>query len=196
MENHPAAVIEKAKRLEQLLQRVTQGESLEQVCAELDLAVDAKGLAKLQAKLQAGGCTWEALLDGRYGHPKKAHSALREWLYERKRQDKVLTAPELVDELKAQFQVELSAGHVNYLLRKVELTRPPGRVPSRPAAEDDPTEFGPSSLSLDNAGIFFPGSSQTRDGHHGGRGELSGDGSPTASGRQPHDTSAGGGERT
>lgn len=196
MEDHPAAVIEKAKRLEQLLQRVAQGEFLEQVCAELDLAVDAKGLARLQAKYEASGCTWEALLDGRYGHPKKAHSALREWLYERKRQDKELTAPELVDELKVQFQVELSAGHVNYLLRKVELTRPPGRVPSRPAAEDDPAGSETSSSSLDNAGIFFPGSSQTRDGRHGGRGDLSGDGSPAASGRQPHDTSAGGGERT
>lgn len=196
MEDHPAAVIEKAKRLEQLLQRVAQGESLEQGCAELDLAVDAKGLARLQAKYEASGCTWEALLDGRYGHPKKAHSALREWLYERKRQDKALTAPELVNELKVQFQVGLSVGHVNYLLRKVELTRPPGRVPSRPAAEDDPAGSGTSSPSLDKAGIFFPGSSQTRDGRYGGRGDLSGDGSPAASGRQPHDTSAGGGERT
>jgi transposase len=196
MEDHPAAVIDKAKRLEQLLQRVAQGEFLEQVCAELDLVVDAKGLARLQAKYEASGCTWEALLDGRYGHPKKAHSALREWLYERKRQDKALTAPELVDELKVQFQVGLSAGHVNYLLRKVELTRPPGRVPSRPAAEDDPAGSETSSPSLDKAGIFFPGSSPTRDGRYGGRGDLSGDGSPAASGRQPHDPSAGGGERT
>ncbi|MDH4137273.1 MAG: hypothetical protein OEW09_11240 [Anaerolineae bacterium] len=193
MKDHPAAVIEKAERLEQLLQRVAQGEPLEQVCAELDLAVDAKRLARLQAKYEAGGRTWEALLDGRYGHPKKAHSALREWLYERKRQDKALTAPELVDELRVQFQVELSAGHVNYLLRKVELTRPPGRVPSRPAAEDDPASET-SSPTLDNAGIFFPGSSCTRDGHHGGRGELSGDSPPAISGQQPHDTSTGGGE--
>lgn len=196
MEDHPAAVIEKAKRLEQLLRRVVQGEPLEPVCAELGLAVDAKGLAKLQAKYEAGGRTWEALLDGRYGHPQKAHSALREWLYERKRQDKALTAPELVDALKAQFQVELSAGHVNYLLRQVELTRPPGRPPSRPALEGEPEPPETSSPSLDNAGIFFPGSSQTRDGRHGGGGDLSGDGSPAASGRQPHDTSAGDRERT
>jgi len=194
MKDHPAAVIEKAKRLEQLLQRVAQGGPLEQVCAELDLAVDAKRLARLQGKYEAGGRTWEALLDGRYGHPKKAHSALREWLYERKRQDKALTAPELVDELRVQFQVELSAGHVNYLLRKVELTRPPGRVPSRPAAEDDPVESETSSPTLDNAGIFFPGSSQTRDGHHGSRGELSGDSPPAISGQQPHDIPTGDGE--
>jgi DMSO/TMAO reductase YedYZ molybdopterin-dependent catalytic subunit len=66
----PSAVIEKAKRLERLLQRVEQGEPLEQVCTELDLAVDPKWLARLQAKYEAGGRTWEALLDGRYGHPK------------------------------------------------------------------------------------------------------------------------------
>lgn len=162
--DHPAAVIEKAKRLEQLLQRVEQGEPLEQVCAELDLAVDAKHLARLQVKYEVGGRTWEALIDGRYGHPQKAHSALREWLHERKRQDKELTASQLVDEVKTQFKVELSAGHINYLLRKVELTRPPGRPPGRsaPAGEPEPPEA--PSQSLDNAGIFFPRSSEGRDG--------------------------------
>ena len=135
--DHPAAVIEKAQRLEKLLQRVAQGEPLAQVCAELGLAVDAERLAKLQAKYEVGGCTWEALIDGRYGHPQKAHSALREWLHERKRQDEELTAPHLVDEVKTRFKVELSAGHINYLLRKVELTRPPvahaAGQPSKPS---------------------------------------------------------------
>ena len=153
--DHPAAVIEKAQRLEQLLQRVAQGEPLAQVCAELGLAVDAERLAKLQAKYEAGSCTWEALIDGRYGHPKKAHSALQEWLHERKRQDEELTAPQLVDEVKTQFEVELSAGHINYLLRKVELTRPPGRPRSRPAVEAEPEQPEVPSQSLDNAGIFF-----------------------------------------
>jgi transposase len=160
--DHPATVIEKARRLEQLLQRVEQGEPLEQVCAELHLAVDAKHLARLQVKYQAGGRTWEALIDGRYGHPIKAHSALREWLHERKRQDKELTASQLVDEVRTQFEVELSAGHINYLLRKVELTRPPGRPPTQPATEE---ESEAPSQSLDNAGIFFPRSSEGRDGH-------------------------------
>jgi len=158
MEDHPTAVIEKAKRLAQLLQSVEQGEPLEQVCAELDLTVDAQRLAQLQAKYQAGGRTWEALLDGRYGHPIKAHSALREWLHERKRQDKELTAPQLVDEVKEQFGIELSAGHINHLLRKVELTRPPGRPPGRSAPAGEPAPPQASSQSLDNAGVFFPGS--------------------------------------
>ena len=135
------------------------------MCAELDLAVDAKHLARLQVKYEAGGRTWEALSDGRYGHPQKAHSALREWLSERKRQDKELTASQLVDEVKTQFKVELSAGHINYLLRKVELTRPPGRPPNQPVAEAESGEPEAPSQSLDNAGIFFPGSSKGRVGH-------------------------------
>jgi hypothetical protein len=69
--DHPTAVIEKAQRLEKLLQRVVQGEPLEQVCAELDLAVDAERLAKLQAKYEAGGCTWEALIEGGMVIPRK-----------------------------------------------------------------------------------------------------------------------------
>ena len=148
--DHPAVVIEKAKRLERLLQRVEQGEPLEQVCAELDLAVNAKHLAKLQVKYEAGGHTWEALIDGRYGHPQKAHSALREWLSQRKRQDKELTASQLVDEVRTQFKVEVSAGHINYLLRKVELTRPPGRPPNQPAAEAKSEEPEALTQSLDS----------------------------------------------
>lgn len=194
MEDHPTAVIEKAKRLAQLLQSGEQGEPLEQVCAELDLAVDAKRLAQLQAKYQTGGRTWEALLDGRYGHPIKAHSALREWLHERKRQDKELTAPQLVDEVKEQFGVELSAGHINYLLRKVELTRPPGRPPSRPAPEGEPVPPQAPSQSLDNAGIFFPGSREAGDGHPRGGGGLLGDGPSGLSGGPPGDVAAGGDE--
>ena|GEM_PF-1359593 len=189
------AVTEKAQRLVKLLRRVAQGEPLEQVCAELDLAVDAERLAKLQVTYEAGGCTWEALIDGRYGHPQKAHSALREWLHERKRQDEELTARQLVDEVRTQFKVELSAGHINYLLRKVELTRPPGRPRSRPAAEAAPEQPDGFSQSLDNAGTFFPRSSEARDGHHRDGGELSGNNPPGVSGDPPRDAAAGGGER-
>ncbi len=193
--DHPAAVIEKAKRLEQLLQRVERGEPLEQVCAELELTIDAARLAQLQAKYEAGGRTWEALIDGRYGHSQKAHSALREWLYARKREDEALTAPQLVDEVKDEFKVELSAGHINYLLRKVELTRPPGRPRSRPADEAAPEETEPAGQPLDNAGIFFPGSRQAGHGRHGSGRELPGDDVPGVSRGQPGDPVASGGER-
>ena len=47
--DYPEAVIEKAKRHEELLQRVADGEPREQVCAELGIKVDEDRFAVLQA---------------------------------------------------------------------------------------------------------------------------------------------------
>lgn len=173
---HPPAICEKAQRLERLLLRLEAGEPFGQVCADLDLNVKEEDLPKLQAKYEAGGRTWEALIDGRYGHPQKAHSALREWMYERKREDKSPTARELAGEMAERFQVELSIGHINYLLRKKELTRPPGRPRRRKAEEEEaaPASAAPSDESLDNGGIFFPRSSEARDGRGGDCGDQPG----------------------
>jgi transposase len=166
----PPAVCEKAQRLERLLLRLEAGEPFDPVRADLGLSIRAEDVPKLQAKYEAGGRTWEVLIDGRYGHPQTAHSALREWMYERKREDESLTARELAEEIAEQFQVELSIGHINYLLRKVELTRPRGR-PHRRREEEEEGEAvssaaSPSDESLDNGGIFFPGGGEARDGDH------------------------------
>jgi transposase len=164
---HPPAVIEKAQDLERLLLRLEAGESFDQVRADLGLKVEAENLSKLQAEYESGGRSWEALIDGRHGHPQKAHSALREWMYERKREDESLTARELVEEIEEQFQVRLSIGHVNYLLRQVELTGPRGRpYRRREESEAAPTAEPQADESLDNAGTFFPRSSETGDGDH------------------------------
>lgn len=166
---HPLAVCEKARRLERLLQRIEAGESFDQVGAELGLSIEAEGVSKLQARYEADGRRWEALIDRRYGHPQTAHSALREWMYERKREDEALTARELASEIKERFGAGLSIGHINYLLRKVELTRPRGRPgPRRQGGEAAPSVAAPSDESLDQAGIFFPGSGEARDGDHRG----------------------------
>jgi hypothetical protein len=76
--DYPPAVIEKAHRLEQLLQRVEQGEPFEAVRGDLGLNVTAKDLPKLQARYAAGGRQWEAWLDGRFGHTHTINSAMRE----------------------------------------------------------------------------------------------------------------------
>lgn len=75
---YPTAIIEKAKRTERLLQRVSSGESLETMCDELNVTVSEARLAKLLAKYLAGGQTHEAVIDGRCGHPQKVHSGIRE----------------------------------------------------------------------------------------------------------------------
>jgi transposase len=156
--DHPQAVIEKAQRLAQLLQRVEQGEVLAEVCVEIGVEVTPERLIALQGKYEAGGCSWEALI-GRHGHEQKVTADMKEWLYERKRQDKTLTGPELVQAIRDKFGgVELSVGHINHLLRQVELSRQTGRPP-KPVAEKETETVEISESVVDNAGLFFPGGS-------------------------------------
>jgi len=161
--DYPEAVIKKAKQHEELLKRVATGKLRAQVCAEIDINVDEDRFAVLQAKYEAGGHTWQALLDGRHGHAKKVHSAIREWLYERKEQDEDVRAPALVREVEKKFGVKVSDGHINYLLRKRSLTAPPGRPYKQPSTEGGTEPITRSTESLENTGIFFPGGSEGRD---------------------------------
>ena len=156
--DHPQAVIEKAQRLAQLLQRVEQGEGLAEVCAEMGVEVTPDRLVVLQKKYETGGRRWEALIDGRHGHVQKVTADMKEWLYERKRQDKRLTGPGLVKAMRDKFGVELSVGHINYLLRQVALSRQTGRPP-KPVTEKGTERVDISEQVVDNAGIFFPGGS-------------------------------------
>lgn len=175
--DYPAAVLEKAQQTERLLQRVADGEPVAVVCAELGVAVAAAELAKLQARYAADGGGWEALLDGRFGHCQTITLVMREWLYARQRQDATLTGPALAAQLTQEFGVAISAGHVNHLLRKVGLTRLPGRPFKRPpvaplaaAGAASPSRPEPA---LANAGLFFPGGRAAGD---GGRGHRDADG--------------------
>jgi len=171
--DYPEAVIEKAKRLEQLLQRVAGGEPLGEVNEDLGCDMEEKDLIRVQERYQAGGEQWPALADGRYGHAQKVHSGIREWLYSRKEKDEGVRAPQLARELKEKFGVAVDPGHVNYLLRKRGLTARPGH-PGKPKGEEEEGGAGPVvSETLDNAGLFFPGGSE--DGVGGG-GSDGGDG--------------------
>jgi len=162
----PEAVIEKAKRLERLLQRMEAGETFEQVRAELGLEIKIEDLPRLQSRYAAGGRRFEMLIDGRYGRWRTVNSAMREWLYAHKQQDENLRAPQLADELEKQFGVRVAAGHVNYLLRKRGLTHTTGRPRLRPAPKATPAFAEPSNQPIENAGLFFPGSSQAGDEGH------------------------------
>ena len=166
--DYPKAVLEKAKRLEQLLHRVAAGESLAKVNEALGFDLDQEQLTRAQAKYESGGRTWEALIDGRFGHPQKVHSGIREWLYARKEEDEDIRAPRLAQKIEEQFDVEVDPGHINYLLRKRGLTAPPGRpYKERPGGEEATDVATAPSESIDNAGIFFPGGGEGRDGGGG-----------------------------
>ncbi len=164
--DYPTVVLEKAKRLEQLLNRVAAGEHLDAMNEELGFELDQEEWARAQAKYEARGCAWEALIDGRYGHAQKVHSGIREWLYSRKERDEEARAPQLAKEIKEQFGVEVDPGHINYLLRKQSLTAPPGRPYKKVTGEEAKAESEPSE-SIDNAGIFFPGGCEGRNGGGG-----------------------------
>ena len=165
--SYPEAVVEKAKQVAHLLQRVEAGQALAEVCTEMGLAVTARQLVKLEQKYEAGERSWTALVDGRYGHPIKANSAIREWLYTRRREDGNVRAPQLAGEVAAKFGVSLTPEHINYLLRKRGLTAPVGRPFKKEAAEAEAgTTSEQEAATQANAGLFFPGSSQ--DGAGGG----------------------------
>ena len=161
---YPQAVLEKAQRLAQLLQRIAAGESLENANEALGFDLDQRELARAQAKYESGGHRWQSLIDGRHGHSRKAHSALREWLYRRKEEDESLRAPHLVKEIEAEFGVRLTDGHVNYLLRKRGLSAPPGRPYKGGAKETALADAPISTDTVDNAGLFFPRGSKAGDG--------------------------------
>lgn len=164
--DYPKAVLEKAQRLERLLLRVAAGEPLDELNEELGFDLNEEELARQQAKYEEGGRTWEAVIDGRYGHAHKIHSGIREYLYARKKEDDSLRAPQLAEEIEEKFGVTVSAGHVNYLLRKRELTSPPGHPPKKPEPEEEAPTDVPSE-SVENTGTFFPGGSESGDGGDG-----------------------------
>lgn len=167
--DYPQAVVKKARRLERLLLRVGAGEPLDELNEELGFALDEDELAGQQAKYEDGGRTWEALIDGRHGHPHNIHSGVREYLYARKEEDDSPRAPQLAEEVEEKFGIEVSAGHVNYLLRKRGLTAPPGHPPKKPPSdEEDTPEATTSSEPVDNAGLFFPGRGEGGDESRGG----------------------------
>ena len=87
----------------------------------------------------------------------KVHSALKEWLYERKRQDSKLRASHLAQEIAEKFDVELSAGHINHLLRKRGLTAAPGRPFKQTETTEEQETREEAAASQENAGLFFPG---------------------------------------
>jgi transposase len=135
--NYPKAVLEKAKRLEQLLLRIANGEPLDKLNEELGFDLDKEELMRQQLKYKDGGCTWEAVIDGRHGHSHKVHSGMREYLFARKEEDNSLRAPALAKEVQKKFGVEVSAGHINHLLRKRKLTAPVGRPPKEPEPDEE-----------------------------------------------------------
>lgn len=162
---YPPAVHQKAEKLEQLLLRLEAGEELARVCHDMAVELSPERARKLKAKYERGGRQGAALLDGRFGHRQHANSAIRAYLYERKQAEPELTGPQLAAEVAQRYEVGVSVGHINHILREVALSRVTGRP--RKQGEPKPGASGPPAQA--NAGLFFPG---------GGEASPGGDGDP------------------
>ena len=154
---YPPAVHRKAEKLEQVILRLEAGEAAEELCQELGLEITPERVEKLKVKYEAGGRRREALCDGRFGHRQHVTSSIRAYLYERKQADKELTARELATEVEKKYQVRVSEGHINHILREVALTRPTGR----PRKRSEPGQAAKKEAPQANAGLFFPGGGET-----------------------------------
>ena len=160
---YPLAVHAKAEKMEQLLLRLEAGEDLAQVCRDMALELSPERARKLQARYEAGGRQRAALLDGRFGHRQHANSAIRAYLYERKQAEPELTGPQLAEEVAKRYEVRVSVGHINHILREVALSR----VTGRPRKQLKPQPAPPSPPSQANAGLFFPGGGEASPGSDG-----------------------------
>jgi len=160
---YPPVVHQKAEKLEQLLRRLEAGAELGQLCTELAVEVTPERARKLQAKYEAGGRQRAALLDGRFGHWQHANSAIRAYLYERKQAEPELTGPQLAEEVVQRYEVRVSVGHINHILREVALTR----VTGRPRKQVEPKPTAPPPPAQAHAGLFFPGGGEGSPGRDG-----------------------------
>lgn len=151
---HPAAVIEKAKKMEQLLLKLEAGISQSEACKQLGIEVDPKKIERLHDKYNANGRVWEALLDRRYGRNQQVTAVIRQKLYQLQQSNPTLRAKALAEEIQQEFGINISVSHINYLLRQMGIRRSAGR-PSCQTAVDNAFCNQNSSEPLPNAGIFF-----------------------------------------
>src|SRR3990172_6972421 len=149
-----------ARRKEQWILRTERGEDPERVRRELKVALKTSSLAWLKQRYEAGGRKWQALLERRHGVATKGTPAVKAFLAKAKARDPQLTGAELCLQVWERFEIEISLGHLNALVREAGLSNPAGRPP-KAAAEK---ELAAIAHEVENAGAFFPsgGAHRTR----------------------------------
>ena len=139
-----------ARRREEWILRTEQGEPPERVRRELKLKLTIGALERLRQRYQLGGRTWQALLERRHGVATKGTPAVKAFLAKAKARDPRLTGAELCVQVWERFEIEISLGHLEALLREAGLSNPPGRPRNASAAPRAPT------ADVEHAGAFFP----------------------------------------
>src|SRR5712692_6263072 len=149
-----------ARRKEQWILRTERGENAERVRRELKVPLQTSSLEWLRQRYQAGGRKWQALLERRHGVATKGTAKVKAFLAQAKAQHPQLTGAELCRQIWERFEIEISLGRLNALVREAGLSNPPGRPAKAPEAK---APLAPAK-EVDNAGAFFPSGRAHRTG--------------------------------
>ena len=149
-----------ARRKEQWILRVEQGENRDKVRRELKLKLKTSVLPSLKQRYKAGGRKWQALLDRRHGIATKGTAEVKAYLKKAKEQDPQATGSELCVQVWERFEIDISLSRLNELLRAEGLSNSPGR----PRKASSPEKPSAPERDIDNAGAFFPSGSAERTG--------------------------------
>lgn len=149
-----------ARRKEQWILRIERGENLERVRRELKVPLQTSSLGWLRQRYQTGGRKWQALLERRHGVATKGTAKVKAFLAKAKGQHPQLTGAELCRQIWERFEIEISLGRLNALVREAGLSNPPGRPAKAPEAK---APIAPAK-EVDNAGAFFPSGRAHRTG--------------------------------
>ena len=149
-----------ARRKEQWILRVEQGENRDKVRRELKLKLKTSVLPSLKQRYKAGGRKWQALLDRRHGIATKGTAEVKAYLKKAKEQDPQATGSELCVQVWERFEIDISLSRLNELLRAEGLSNSPGR----PRKASSPEKPSAPERDIDNAGAFFPSGGAERTG--------------------------------
>jgi transposase len=139
-----------ARRKEQWILRTERGEDPARVGRELKLKLKPRALERLKQRYRMGGRKWQALLERRHGVATKGTPAVRAFLAKAKARHPQLTGAELCVQVWERFEIEISLGYLEALLREAGLSNPPGRPRKASATARDPAR------DVEHAGAFFP----------------------------------------
>lgn len=147
-----------ARRREQWILRTEQGEAPDRVRRELKLKLKNSSLEHLQRRYRLGGRTWQALLERRHGVATKGTAQVKAFLAKAKARDPHLIGTELCVQVWERFEIEISLGRLNALVREAGLSGPVGRPMKTPDDSATPAR------DVENAGAFFPSGRAHRTG--------------------------------
>jgi transposase len=147
------AQIERAHLKEQWVLHVEAGKDVKAVRDALGLPYKVSYFPHLRRRYHQQGERWEAFLDRRHGQATKGTPGVKNFLFETKRAEAHLTAPQLRQQVWEQFEIDISTSRINELLHAEGLSNPRGRPPGQttPRAERETAE----GQDLDNAGLFL-----------------------------------------